>query len=659
MSDNERYNFDRSVEDVQASGAAQAKSSEFAGLGAGRKNNGSTPIFHRGTNSGIIKEFKEGLDIVIQNSNLEKSYNALSIEGSKLANKRPIDMVVLTYSDTFQGHEYLFIAPVLFEMRNGHTIPDKIENLGNGIQNVIHQYTEDMIGPGLSRDLATYVKGLLGKDSSRAYVTATIIFPANITFSKDDEQAREDWATALSIKVREARVRVDQESPVDEVRKDILDKQITATYFNTECVGVNAVVDREGNPVRSDFRAVINAPTAMFWTETDQQSSVQPAVTVHCFPDLIYEGEADEQMIARGIARNRTQIYTPLITMTRVEDSVNGDTTMCHLAAGIAAVLSSHNSTRPYQHWMPSIINKGKINKTHDYGALGYDVSRLDPNLDPKKLKDAKFDTSSNRLSEISAFQYLSGVTRPNIVLAYDARQIGDNSHIDMVLLEAAEYQGEVGSGQQACETIVRYFDAATKGCFSTLLNDYRTKNPNAGSLRDIIFANAGADRVINIPYGFYIDTENNRRDIREFVSMMPYLNHFGATSDELLDKATDAWHRRGLSRGERQQKQLELLDLVLNVGQYKIRGTHYRLLFGSMFLNLYAQALAQSATRISVNDGLLPNVNNARVDTGAIYSQATFAGYGGVITNNLYGAGATRQGALYTLPGVGGVGFM
>ncbi len=139
---------------------------------------------------------------------------------------------------------------------------------------------------------------------------------------------------------------------------------------------------------------------------------------------------------------------------------------------------------------------------------------------------------------------------------------------------------------------------------------------------------------------------------------MLPYLNGYGATGDEILDDANDAWHRRGLGRGERQNKQTKLLDLQINSGQYKQRGTHYRLLISSALLNIYAQALALSGVRISVNDSILPNVVNSRADTGAIYSSASFSGYGGLITNNMYGAGATRQGSSYSLNGVGGVGF-
>ncbi len=242
--------------------------------------------------------------------------------------------------------------------------------------------------------------------------------------------------------------------------------------------------DQLGNPVRSDIVVSLNRSKRGQETENEFYEADSTLNQVSLMVDLEYAQAPQQQMFGQQ-QMMPTQVCTPTVVITDVRNApwIKANTMELHLFA-----LSNAFRVTANQAWARAFLPEvGKVKDMRDIGALGW--------LSPV---GKKIETKSETFTQQNFADLMFSMVKPNPVFCIDLDDMGDNSVIDSVWIDA---MGGVNQSK-AVATIVQAINNLIGRDFKEFF-DYTTKP---------LVSTYGSS--INKGYYFDGDVKRDRRDL-------------------------------------------------------------------------------------------------------------------------------------------------
>lgn len=175
-----------------------------------------------------------------------------------------------------------------------------------------------------------------------------------------------------------------------------------------------------------------------------------------------------------------------------------------------------------------------------DLGAIGYEVNR-----ENSAVAGARFDTRAATFDDQSMFQLIAAFIRPELTVAFDVPEVGPNSWMTRIWLDAAE------NDQAAYNQIINSASAMTNGAFDKF---FKNGDPVVVAERN---------RIHN---GYYVDSNGKQQDIRN-IDLLSVLNLYGDKDPQLARDLSDTYTRVDFSIQQRLAARRKVIDQMTSGG--------------------------------------------------------------------------------------------
>lgn len=374
----------------------------------------------------------------------------------------------------------------------------------------------------------------------------------------------------------------------------------------------NAEHDQLGNPIRSDIIVSLNRGKRGQETENEFYEADSMLNQVSLMVDLEYA--AQQQQMFGQQQMQPTQVCTPTVVITDVRNApwIKANTMELHVFA-----LSNAFRVTANQAWARAFLPEvGKVKDLRDIGALGW-LSAV----------GKKIETKSETFTQQNFADLMFSMVRPNPVFCIDLDDMGDNSVIDSVWIDA---MGGVNQSK-AVATIVQAINNLIGRDFKEFF-DYTTKplvSPYGSS--------------VNKGYYYDGDVKRDRRDL----DVLGALNAADGNQQEWM-----SWYAalcNPNTHPELRNKSSKNFDRQY-LGQVTYTSKATRAILNPEFVQGLDRAIAAAGLVITMDNiamafGAQRFQGNAGIADYAVTGHAQVASYMGNQTavGQTYGAGATN----------------
>lgn len=367
--------------------------------------------------------------------------------------------------------------------------------------------------------------------------------------------------------------------------------------------------DQLGNPVRSDIVVSLNRSKRGQETENEFYEADTQLNQVSVMVDLEYQAPQQQALFGQQQQMAPQAPCTAAVIITDIRNApwIKANTLELHLFGMTNAFRTTTN-----QAWARKFLPEvGKSKDLHDVGALGW--------LSPV---GKKIETKSETFSQQNFADLMYGMVRPNPTFMIDLDDMGDNSVIDSVWIDALGGPNAAKAKQIIIQAANNLIGADLKQWFDytaePLLQVYGSK--------------------INKGYYFDGDIKRDRRDL----DVLGALNAADGDYNEWM-----SWYAAligSAAHPEVRNKQLKNYDRQY-LGQVTYTGRAVRAMLNPKFIEGMDKAIAAAGVAITMDNvamafGAQRFQGNEMIANFAVSGQATVSTYQGnqPMTQNQYG---------------------
>lgn len=543
-----------------------------------------------------LKSFLEVQKACESNQTLERGFGIIRFDRDQYQ-VGYASIVVIRVVDLTNGTKAVFARPIMIENK-ALRLPARTRKINqNGLlQDQIECITapQDIFTSGYWDRMVQCVRNHVGSRDIPVYSAGGYLLPNDIDV--------EDTVRIESVLLNTVN-RID-----DAIGRFIGEQPFSLSSFKTqgEILAVDVhhsdqvVVNSAGHPERADI--MVTLKREMQHQNQQQQNEFYDSDNtinqLYGYVDLEY---SPEQSVANPYGQPQVQRppFQPVFVITGVRQApwINAST----IELFLYALSNAYRVTQGHQ-WARSFMPvPGKTRRERDIGAIGYLMNQTKAPTNTEQFTDEHFNA------------LMTAGVRQQLTFAIDLNTLGDNSHIDSILLNL------MSPNNQQATNIIRQ---ATTNLFGAGVFEqfFKFDKPILSSYPTSILA------------GYYLNAQNERRDRRDFDvlaalnatngNQMEFMNWYRTVCDVNMDAEVRLKNRDGLDR--------QYLGNNLTTTGKLQRG-----LFNPDFMVALANAV--QATGIGVNMNNVTNVmgghqfvGNAMVSNFAVTQPMSYGGVQG-----------------------------
>lgn len=513
-----------------------------------------------------LKSFLDVQKACESNQTLERGFNIIRFDRDQWQ-VGYASIVVIRMVETAQGRA-VFARPIMIENRSLR-LPARYRKISHGLlQDQIECITtpQDIFTANYWERLVQCIRQQVGVKDIPVHLAGGYLLPWDIDV-EDTVRIEQVLLNAVN-RIDDAIGRYIGEQPFSLSSFKSPNEQLAVDVHHSDQVVINSA----GHPERADIMVTLKREVQ---NQNQQQNEFYDSDNtinqIYGYVDLEYS-PAPSVAIQYGQQQVTPPPFQPVFVITGVRQApwINAST----MELFLYALSNAYRVTTGHQWARGFMPIPGKTRRERDIGAIGYLMASRE-----------KAPTNSEQFSDEHFNLLMTSGVRQQLTFAIDLNVLGDNSHIDSVLLNLMSQAGAAHATNIIRQACTNLFGA---GVFEQF---FKFDKPILNAYPSSILA------------GYYLDAQNERRDRRDFDvlaalnatkgNQMDFMNWYRTVCDTNMDSEIRLKNRDSLDR--------QYLGNNLVTTGKMVRG-----LFNPDFVQALANAVA--ATGIGVN---MANVNN------------------------------------------------
>lgn len=356
------------------------------------------------------------------------------------------------------------------------------------------------------------------------------------------------------------------------------------------------ISDLTGLPVHAD--AVISTKAAMPHQQRSRSINQQyrsgakrnsfALSDVAVSMDLIYVepntqpiyGRRDE-LLSNRRRQEAEPHYLGNVIISDISSGINSNMPLGSVLLAISSVVITH-ADEVYPELLKPSTDSTRV-ELGDFGAVGYDIPNADGDVGYIDVTSAEFTEGGSEAFYRLVYEEVS----PNLMLSIDIpeAQLGSRA------VKALEDTATSGNKNQAINLVIDTANELTNGKFDFYANQI------GYNYAEVLSSNA-----LLVPMGYWIDPQNNRRDIRE----IDYLAVRKWSGENNAQQVLEQWERASALGGDQYlnaAERIEIIKRIVGTNNVFVKGYAWRYLINSQFITALSEA--------TIEIGIAPSFHN------------------------------------------------